>query len=149
MFNSDWRGRGLLVLVDPRSGHYLNFFLFPFCKKSLICQSKFSLIGGQITDPSPGKHYSLRFLPATLSSPSLETREFEGLFELTRRPSRALDSPHVLVPELKRSKDTVRCAALGVEVVGRRQQQLTGTSIVRLLKTHFLPPILDSEKSAE
>ena len=93
------------------------------------------LPGGQINDPSSGKHYSLPFLPATPSSPS---RTLEGLFELTRRPSRALDSPRALLPELQRYKDTVRCGALGAEVPGHRQQQLTQTLIVRLLKTHFL-----------
>ena len=36
-----------------------------------------------------------------------------GLFELTRRPSLALDSPHALLPELQRNKDTVSCGALG------------------------------------
>ena len=48
---------------------------------------------------------SLPFLPATPSSPS---RTLEGLFELTRRPSRALDSPRALLPERKRKrgKDT-------------------------------------------
>ena len=104
------------------------------------------LPGGQINDPSSGKHYSLPFLPATPSSPS---RTLEGLFELTRRPSRALDSPRALLPELQRYKDTVRCAALGAEVPGHRQQQLTQTLIVRLLKTHFFTPILDCEKSTE
>ena len=38
---------------------------------------------------------------------------FGGLFELTRRSSRALDSPCALHPELQRYKDTVRCAMLG------------------------------------
>ena len=77
--------------------------------------------------PHRGKHYSLPFLPATPSSPS---RTLEGLFELTRRPSR----PRALLPELQRHKDTVRCAALGP---GHREQQLTQTLMVRLLKTHF------------
>ena len=65
-------------------------------------------------NPSWGKHYSLPFLPATPSSPS-----------------------HALLPELQRYKDTVRCAALGAEVPGHRQEQLTQTLIVRLLKTHI------------
>ena len=52
-----------------RSGHQLNFFMFPFCEKSLICR--------QINNPSSGKHYSLLFLPATPSSPS---RTLQGLF---------------------------------------------------------------------
>ena len=90
--------------------------------------------GGQINDPSLGKHYSLPFLPATPSSPSWT---LEGLFELTRRPSWALDSPRALLPELQRSKDTVRSGVLGAEVSGHRQQQLTQTLIVHLLKTHF------------
>ena len=78
-------------------------------------------------NPSSGKHYSLPFLPATPSSPS---RTLEGLFELTRRPSRALDSPRALLPELQRYKDTVRCAT--AEVPGHRQQQMMQTLIVRL-----------------
>ena len=32
-------------------------------------------------------------------------------------------------------------AALGVEVIGHRQKQLTQTLIVRLLKTHLFTPI--------
>ena len=90
--------------------------------------------------------YSLPLRSATPSSPSWT---LEGLFELTRRPSRALDSPRALLPELQRYKDTVRCAALGVEVPGHRQQQLTKTLIVRLLQMHFFTPILDCEKPTE
>ena len=104
------------------------------------------LPGGQINDPSSGKHHSLPFLPAT---PSSLSRTLEGLFELTRHPSRALDSPSALLPELQRNKDTVRCAALGAEVPGHHQKQLTQTLIVRLLKTHLPTPILDFEKSTE
>ena len=72
--------------------------------------------------PSLGKHYSLQFLPATALSP---LRTLKGLFELTQRPSRALDSPRALLTELQRYKDTA-------EVTGNRQQQLTQTLIVRL-----------------
>merc|ERR1711923_633389 len=79
---------------------------FPLCKKII------DLPGGQINDPSSGKHYSLPFLP----TPSSLSRTFEGLFELTRCPSRALDSARALLPELQRYKDAVRCAALGAEV---------------------------------
>ena len=49
---------------------------------------------------------SLSFCSATSSSWSLT---LEGVFELTQRPSRALNSPRVLLPELHRNKDTVRC----------------------------------------
>ena len=91
---------------------------------------------GQINDHSGGRS-------------SQELLRLEELFQLTRRPSRALDSPRALLPELQRYKDTVRCAALGAEVPGHRQQQLTQTLIVRLLKTHFFTPILDCEKSTE
>ena len=88
----------------------------------------------------------LPIFPATASAPS---QTLEGLFELTQLPSQALDSPRALLPELQRYKDTVRCAVLGAEVPGHRQQQLTQTLIVRLLKTHFFTPILDLEKSTE
>ena len=96
--------------------------------------------------PLWGKRYSLPFLPATPLSPS---QTLEGLFELTRRPSRALDSPRALLPELQRYKDTVRCAALGAEVPGHCQQQLTQTLTVRLLKTHLFTLVLDWEDSTE
>ena len=42
-----------------------------------------------------------------------------------------------LLPELQRYKDTVRCAALGAEVPGHRQEQLTQILIERLLKAHL------------
>ena len=64
--------------------------------------------------------------------------------------SQQLPSPsRALLPELQRNKDTVRCDTLGAEVLGHRQQQLTQTLIVRLLKTHFFISILDFEKSTE
>ena len=90
-----------------------------FCFLFLI-----DLPGGQINDPLFGKHNSLPFLPATPSSPSWT---LEGLFELTWRPSRALDSIRALLPELQRYKDTVRCDVLGAEVPGHRQKQLMQT----------------------
>ena len=64
--------------------------------------------------PRRGGYCSLPFLPATPSSLS-----------------------RTLPPELKGYKDTVMCAALGAEVPGHCQEQLTQTLIVRLLKTHF------------
>ena len=54
-------------------------------------------------DPSSGKHYFLPFLPAT---PKFSSRTLGGLFERTRRPSQALNSPRALLPELQRYKDT-------------------------------------------
>ena len=101
--------------------------------------------GGQINDPSSGKQYSCPFLPATPSSPS---RTLEGLFELTRLPSRALDSPRALLPELQIYKDK-RFAALDAKVPGHIQEELTQTLIVLLLKIHFFTSILDCEKSTE
>ena len=73
----------------------------------------------------------------------------EGLFELTQRPTRALNLNAYVASELQRNKDTVRCGALGEEVPGHRTEQLTQTFIVRLLKTHFFTPILDCKKSTE
>ena len=74
----------------------------------------------------------------------------EGLFELTRRPSRALNSPRALLSELQRYKDTLRCDALGAEVPGHRQKQLTQTLIVRVFENAlFYTLILDYKKSTE
>ena len=61
----------------------------------------------------------------------------ERPLELTWRLSRAITSFSTLLLELERYKDTVRGVALVPEVPGHRQQQLTQTLIVRLLKTHF------------
>ena len=57
-------------------------------------------------------------------------------FELSQRPSRALNLPRALLPELQKKMDTLRHVALGVEVPGHCQNQLPQTLIVRLLKTH-------------
>ena len=57
-------------------------------------------------------------------------------FLLPAPPSNSLVSvsvprlPRVLLPELKRYKDTVRCAALGHEVPGHGQEQLTQTLFI-------------------
>ena len=48
-------------------------------------------------------------------TPSSPFWTLEGLFELKRRPSRALDSPCTLLLELQRNRDTTRRAALGAE----------------------------------
>ena len=84
--------------------------------------------------PCRGECCSPPFLPA---SPLSSSQTLEGLFELTQRPSRALDSPPALLTELQRNKDTVRCVTLGVEVPGQLQEQLSKTLIVCLLKTCF------------
>ena len=60
--------------------------------------------------PRPGKNNSLLVLPET---PLSVSRTLEGLFELTLRPSTALNSPRALLPELQRYKDTIRYATLG------------------------------------
>ena len=57
-------------------------------------------------------YYNVSCLPATPLSPF---QTLEGLFELTQRPSRALNSPRALFLELQRIKDTVRRAVLGAE----------------------------------
>ena len=65
------------------------------------------LPGGQINDPWSQKYFSLSLLPAT---PLSLFWNLEGLFELTRCPSKALNLPRALLPELQRNKDTVRYA---------------------------------------
>ena len=62
--------------------HWLIFFLLAFCKKkSLICPE------GESMSPSMGKVLA-SFVASSLV---LVTRTLEGLFELTRHPSRALN----------------------------------------------------------
>ena len=64
--------------------------------------------------------------------PCLCLGPFEGFFELTLRPSRSLESPCALHPELQRYKDTIRCVAPSVEIRGHRQEHQTHTLIVRV-----------------
>ena len=64
-----------------------------------------NLSGVKINDTLLGKHFFLSFLPET---PSFLFHTHEGLFELTWRPSRALDLLRMLLLELQRNKDTVR-----------------------------------------
>ena len=66
--------------------------------------------GGQISNKS--------LFSAVPPSNSLVSVSLERLFELTRRPSRALASPRALLPELQRYKDSVRCGELGAQVPG-------------------------------
>ena len=65
------------------------------------------------------------FLPVT---PSYLSQTPEGLFELTRCPSRVVVLPRALLLQLQRNKDTVWCAARGVP-------RTVKNKIVRLLKT--------------
>ena len=51
----------------------------------------------------------------------LRLEPLKAFFELTQRPSRALNLPCALLPELERNKDTAGCAALGTEVLGCQQ----------------------------
>ena len=89
--------------------------------------------------------YLLSLFCSSQQLPRLHLR----LFEMTQSPSRTFDSPCALFPELQRNKGTIRCTALGSEVPGGCQQQLTQTVIVGWLKTHFCTPILGCEKSTE
>ena len=67
--------------------------------------------------------------------PCLRLGPLKGFFELTGLPSRTLDSHRALLPQLQRYKYTIRSAALGAEVPGHHQEQLTQTLDVRWLKT--------------
>ena len=77
------------------------------------------------------------------------SKTIEGLFEATRRPSRALKSPRALLLELQRTKYTVKSAALGAEFPVYCQDQLTQSLIAGLFKTHLLTPIFDCKKSTQ
>ena len=129
----------------PKPGLATNsiFFCFLFVKYHW-----FAWPSRQINDPLSGKQYSLPFLPATPSSPS---QTLEGLFELTRRPSRALDSPRVLLPEQQRCKDIVgRCAALRHGGLKTGLSRTTDRNLdCAFLGNNLFTPILDYNKSTE
>ena len=72
--------------------------------------------------------------------PCLCPRLQSGFSELTRCPSRALNSPWALLPELQRKKANVRCAAMGSEVPEQRQIQLTHTLRVRCVENTLFHP---------
>ena len=81
------------------------------------------LRGGQSKESSLGKHFSFPFLLATPWSPP---RTLEGLLELTRRPSRALnlDTCCFRNPDLQKYKDTNRCDPVGDVSPGHRHEKL-------------------------
>ena len=124
-----WGGRGGHGHVDlQRTGNATIFTIFSFTKKVLSTVDDYrnqavkywggqsgkkiiDLPGGLINDPLSGKDFSLPFLLANPSSPS---RTLEGLYELTWRPSWAINSPRTLLSEVQRNKDTVRSVALGM-----------------------------------
>ena len=106
------------------------FVLSPFCKRSLICLEGKSMTPCQGTIP----------IRSSLKLPRLHLRSLKGFLSTstTRRPLRTLDLSRVRLLELKRNKDTGRCAAPGEEVPGLQQLHLlTQTLIVGVLKTHF------------
>ena len=89
--------------------------------------------GGQINDPFLGECFSFPFLPVTPLSLALT---LEG-------PSTGL--VRCFRSYIQRNKDTVRCAVLSAQVTGHRQK--TADATLCLLKSHFLTPFLDCEKS--
>ena len=64
---------------------------------------------------------------------------------LTRRPSRALDSPRALLPELQRNLDAVSCGALGPGVPQRGEEKAN----LNCASFENIRSILDCEKSTE
>ena len=111
-----------------------------------LLSSKILVLFGLDSRAGNSKFERLKIPARSALSPS---QTLEGFFKLTWHPSRALYLPRVLLLELQRYKDTIRCVVLGVEVPGHRQQQLTQTLIVCLLKTHFFTSILDFENRIE
>ena len=84
-------------------------------------------------------HWGNTFLFGSSQQPPFLSQTLEGLFELTRRHSRALDSPCALLPELQRYLDTVRVCRAG----RGGPRTLSKNLSVGLSKTHFLTSILD------
>ena len=66
------------------------------------------------------------FLPAT---PASQSRNLLEGFELTRRPSRALTLGSCVAFGATDMQGDVRCVAVGLEIPGLRQKQLTQTLI--------------------
>ena len=90
-------------------------------------QKIFELLGGK--SMTPGQE-SLRFLPTTPLSP---LRILKGLFELTKRPSRALNSPRALHSKLLGPKREV---LNGLRVVN---QILEVPKLEQTPRTHLAP----------
>ena len=86
-------------------------------------------------NPCPGNNFHL-WSSKLYANPKSWT--LEGLFELTPRPSRALNFDAYVASKLQRYKETVRCGTPGAEIPGHRQEQLPKTLIVRLFITHLL-----------
>ena len=82
---------------------------------SLIC------LEGKSMTPRRGNTILFR---SSQQLPCLRLGPSKGFFELTRRPSRAPNSPQALLPEPQRYKDTGRCVAPGREVPGQSTQTL-------------------------
>ena len=89
----------------------------------LIC-----LEGKWINTPHRGKHWFLLFLPATHSSRS---QTLEGLFKLTRRPSKVLNLTLYFAPRTTERQGPFQTLpfVLGMEIPRHCQQQLMRTLI--------------------
>ena len=73
------------IIRDPTQVYPLNSFFLCL----LFLQKITYLPGGQINDPSSGKNP----FPSLLSpTPQSQSRTLEGLFEVTQRPSKALNN---------------------------------------------------------
>ena len=102
---------------DQQTGVVTNSVFHLFLSRIFVRATQLKILDlpeGQINDPSTAWYFSLLFLIAT---PSASSQILERLFELTGWPSRALDSPWTLLPELQRNNDIVRRATLGAEVL--------------------------------
>ena len=86
---------------------------------------------GGINDPSYGK-YSKKFSSVPISN-SLISFTDPWRFKLKLCPTRANNSPRVLLPELQRHVNSVRWS----RYARRTHIKLTQTLILRLLKTHM------------
>ena len=90
------------------------------------------------------RHCKNTFLPATHLSLYWTLEE-----PLSWHPSRALDMPCALLPGQKRYKDTSRWAALGAEVPGHCQKQLTQTLIVENTFSHSSMGVKNQQNGIE
>ena len=72
------------------------------------------------------------------------SRNIEGLFGLTQRPSRDLNIALYVASELQIYKDIVRYVVLRPDVPGHHGKQWSQTVAACLQKTHFFTLIFDN-----
>ena len=83
----------------------------------------------------------------SLAKPTSLSGTIEGLFELTRCPSRALALPRTCPREKQGHRQVCRAKRRGPRTLSKTTD--ANLDCARLLKTHLITPILGCNKSTE